>query len=124
MRKMALSEGEVPKQRYNILPDLPKPSPPPINPVTSEPVKPEDLMALFPKECIAQELSQERWIGIPEEVRETYMLWRPTFLYRAIGLERALKTPAKSKKYTTSTKVSVHPVVTSPIQPRHKPTTQ
>ncbi|MEM0217501.1 MAG: TrpB-like pyridoxal phosphate-dependent enzyme [Candidatus Nezhaarchaeales archaeon] len=95
MRKVILSEDDVPRRWYNILPDLPKPLPPPINPVTREPVKPKELMALFPKECIVQELSQERWISIPEEVREIYMLWRPTPLYRAIGLERVLKTPAR-----------------------------
>ncbi|MEM1883893.1 MAG: TrpB-like pyridoxal phosphate-dependent enzyme, partial [Candidatus Bathyarchaeia archaeon] len=95
MRKALLSEDEIPKQWYNILPDLPEPLPPPINPVTREPVKPEELMELFPRECIMQEVSQERWINIPEEVRETYMLWRPTPLYRAINLERALKTPAR-----------------------------
>ena len=94
-RKILLNEDEVPKQWYNILPDLPKPLPPPINPATREPIKPEELMALFSKECIMQEVSQERWISIPEEVREAYMLWRPTPLYRAKGLERALGTPAK-----------------------------
>ena len=93
--KILLDEDDVPKQWYNILPDLPKPLPPPINPVTREPVKPEDLMVLFSKECILQEVSQERWINIPEEVREAYMLWRPTPLYRAVRLERALRTPAK-----------------------------
>ncbi len=95
MRKILLSEDEVPKQWYNISPDLPKPLSPPINPKTRKPIKPEELMMLFPKECVMQEVSQERWINIPEEVREVYMLWRPTPLYRAVGLERALKTPAK-----------------------------
>lgn len=78
MRKIILDEEDIPKQWYNILPDLPEPLPPPMSPVTKEPVKPEELMALFPKECVRQEVSQERWIDIPEEVRESYTLWRPT----------------------------------------------
>ena len=94
-RKILLDEDAIPKQWYNIQPDLPEPLPPPINPVTREPVNPNDLKAVFPSECINQEISQERWIKIPEEVREIYRLWRPTPLYRAINLEKALKTPAK-----------------------------
>ena len=93
--KVFLDEEDIPKQWYNILPDLPKPLPPPINPATREPVKPEELTVLFAKECIRQEVSSERWIDIPEEVREIYRLWRPTPLYRAVRLEKALKTPAK-----------------------------
>ena len=94
-RKVLLDEDQMPKQWYNILPDLPKPLPPPIDARTREPVKPEVLEALFAKELIRQEVSQERWVPIPEEVREIYRLWRPTPLYRAVGLERALKTPAR-----------------------------
>ena len=94
-RKILLDEEEIPKQWYNILPDLPKPLPPPINPVTREPVNPEELMALFAKECIKQEGSEERWIDIPEEIRDIYRGWRPTPLYRATKLEKALKTPAR-----------------------------
>ncbi len=93
-RKILLPEDELPKQWYNIAPDLPKPLPPFIDPVTKEPgvgIVPR----IFPKAIIAQELSQDRWIDIPEEVREVYSLWRPTPLYRAINLEKALKTPAK-----------------------------
>ena len=95
LRTITLDENELPKQWYNIQPDLPKPLPPIINPATREPMKPEDLMVLFAKECIRQEASQERWISIPEEVREAYRIWRPTPLYRATRLEKALKTPAK-----------------------------
>ncbi len=95
VRKILLSQEDIPKEWYCILPDLPKPLPPPIDPETREPVKPEKLMALFAKELIKQEMSNERWIPIPEEVREIYMLWRPTPLIRAVNLERALKTPAK-----------------------------
>jgi len=94
-RKIALNEEEIPKQWYCILSDLPKPLPPLIDPSTREPVKPEQLTAIFAKELIRQEVSQDRWITIPDEVREVYKLWRPTPLYRATRLEKALKTPAK-----------------------------
>ncbi len=94
-RKVLLTEEETPKYWYNILPDLPKPLPPPIDPSTREPVDPRKLEAIFPRILIQQELSQERWIPIPEEVREAYTIWRPTPLYRAVRLEKALKTPAK-----------------------------
>jgi len=93
-RKVMLDEEEIPKQWYCILPDLPKPLPPFIEPETRAPgvgIVPR----LYPKEIIAQELSKDRWIDIPDEVREVYRLWRPTPLIRAIGLEKALKTPAK-----------------------------
>lgn len=90
-----LNEEDIPKQWYNIAPDLPKPLPPPISPETKEPVNPSALEPIFAKELIKQEISQERWIKIPEEVREVYRIWRPTPLYRATGLEKALKTPAK-----------------------------
>jgi len=95
MRKVLLTEDDIPQCWYNIVPDLPKPLSPPINPMTREPVKAEELTAIFSRGVVEQEFSRERWIRIPEEVRETYTLWRPTPLYRAIGLERALKTPAK-----------------------------
>ncbi|MFQ5815845.1 MAG: TrpB-like pyridoxal phosphate-dependent enzyme [Candidatus Hydrothermarchaeaceae archaeon] len=93
--KIMLEEDEIPKRWYNIQPDLPKPLPPVIHPGTKEPIGPEDLAPLFPMELIKQEVSQDRWIDIPEEVREAYTLWRPTPLYRATRLEKALKTPAK-----------------------------
>lgn len=92
--KIVLDEEEVPKQWYCILPDLPKPLPPFIEPETRSPgggVAPK----IFPKQILAQEFSQDRWIEIPEEVREVYRLWRPTPLFRAVRLERELKTPAK-----------------------------
>ena len=94
MRKIILNETDIPKQWYNILPDLPKPLPPPINPATKEPVKPSELQVLFPKELVRQEFSDIRWINIPEPVRDVYALWRPTPLIRAIRLEKYLKTPA------------------------------
>ncbi|MGA2386628.1 MAG: TrpB-like pyridoxal phosphate-dependent enzyme [Candidatus Bathyarchaeia archaeon] len=93
-RKILLKEGDIPKQWYNIVPDLPKPLPPFIDAATKQPgvgIVPR----IFPKAIIGQEISQERWIDIPEEVREVYRIWRPSPLFRAIGLEKALKTPAK-----------------------------
>ncbi|MHC1585981.1 MAG: TrpB-like pyridoxal phosphate-dependent enzyme, partial [Candidatus Hecatellaceae archaeon] len=93
--RINLDQEYIPKAWYNIQPDLPKPLPPPIDPETREPVKPEKLEAIFAKELIRQEMSRERFIPIPEPVREVYMLWRPTPLFRAVRLERALKTPAK-----------------------------
>ncbi|MHC1600741.1 MAG: TrpB-like pyridoxal phosphate-dependent enzyme [Candidatus Nezhaarchaeales archaeon] len=94
-RVIPLSVEDMPKYWYNIQPDLPKPLPPPIDPLTREPVKPEKLEALFAKELVRQEVSLDRWISIPGEVREVYSLWRPTPLIRASRLERYLKTPAK-----------------------------
>ena len=92
-KKILLDEDEIPKQWYNILPDLPKELPPMIHPGTREPVKLPP--PLFPLECLKQEYSMERWIDIPEPVREAYRIWRPSPLFRATGLEKALKTPAK-----------------------------
>ncbi len=95
MRKVVIGEEFLPRRWYNILPDLPEPLPPPLHPVTKEPVKPEDLKPIFPMELIRQEFAEDRWIRIPEEVREVYSLWRPTPLIRAERLEKALKTPAR-----------------------------
>jgi len=93
-RKILLDEEEIPKRWYCILPDLPRPVPPTIEPAKRAP-GPGIIPLVFPKEIIAQEFSTERWISIPEEVRDVYRLWRPTPLFRAVGLEKALKTPAK-----------------------------
>ncbi len=93
-RKIILDEKIIPKQWYCILPDLPKPLPPTIEPETKAP-GPGIVPKIFPKQILAQEMSTERWIDIPEEVRDIYRLWRPTPLFRAVGLEKALKTPAK-----------------------------
>jgi len=93
--KITLPESELPRQWYNILPDLPVPLEPPLHPETGRPVSPEDLSAIFPMPLIEQEVSQERYIDIPEEVLEKYALWRPTPLYRAYNLERYLDTPAR-----------------------------
>ena len=93
--KFLLGEEDIPKAWYNIQADLPEPLPPVIHPGTGEPIGPDDLAPLFPMELIGQEVSQERWIDIPEAVRNVYRLWRPTPLYRARRLEAALETPAK-----------------------------
>ncbi len=93
--KYLLEEKEMPQYWYNILADLPEPLPLPLHPATKEPLKPEDLAPLFPLELIKQEMSQERYIEIPDEVRDIYRLWRPTTLYRARQLEKSLRTPAK-----------------------------
>jgi len=93
--KFLLDEEEIPESWYNIQADLPEPLPPVLHPATGKPVTPDDLAPLFPMELIKQEVSTERWIEIPEEVREIYKLWRPTPLFRAHRLEKALDTPAK-----------------------------
>ena len=93
-RKIILSEKEMPKQWYNIQADLPYPIQPPLNPATRQPAGPDDLSAIFPMALIEQEVSSERWIDIPEEVLDIYSLWRPSPLYRAYSLEKALGTPA------------------------------
>src|SRR5438874_1496158 len=93
--KYVLQESELPQQWYNVIPDLPSPPPPPLHPGTREPVGPDDLAPLFPMALIAQEVSPERYIDIPEQVRDVYRLWRPTPLFRARRLEKALGTPAR-----------------------------
>ena len=93
--KVFLNEDEIPKQWYNIQADMPSPMQPPLHPATGQPIGPEDLAPVFPMNLIEQEVSQERWIDIPEEVLEKLLLWRPTPLYRAKALEKALGTPAK-----------------------------
>ncbi|RLD98110.1 MAG: TrpB-like pyridoxal phosphate-dependent enzyme [Aquificota bacterium] len=94
-RVITLDPQKMPKEWYNALVDLPKPLEPPLNPATGKPLTPQDLAPLFPPALIEQEMSQERWIPIPREVLEVYALWRPTPLYRAWGLEKALNTPAR-----------------------------
>lgn len=93
--KYLLQESQMPKFWYNIAADLPKAPPPVLHPGTLQPVGPDDLAPLFPMELILQEVSTEREIEIPEPVREIYRLWRPSPLFRAHRLEKALGTPAK-----------------------------
>ncbi len=94
--KITLDIDDIPKHWYNLAADSPVPLPPPLNPATNQPMDPKDLEAIFPRNLIEQEVSQDRYIDIPDEVREAYiMLNRPTPLVRAVRLEKALKTPAK-----------------------------
>lgn len=95
LTRVVLKEGQIPKRWYNIQADMPTPLQPPLNPATGKPVGPEDLAPVFPMNLIEQEVSQKRWIEIPEEVREKLALWRPTPLHRAKALEEALGTPAR-----------------------------
>ena len=94
-RKFTLEEKEIPENWYNIVADMPNKPLPPLHPGTLEPIGPEALAPLFPMALIEQEVSTEKWISIPDEVRNIYSIWRPTPLYRAYGLEKALDTPAK-----------------------------
>ena len=93
--KYLLDEDHIPEHWYNIAADLPEPAPPVLNPGTGQPIGPDDLAPLFPMALIGQEVSTDREIPIPGEVREIYRQWRPTPLYRARRLERALDTPAR-----------------------------
>ena len=93
--KFLLGEKDIPTKWYNIQADLKTPVPPPLHPGTHQPIGPQDLAPLFPMEIIKQEVSRARWIEIPEPVRDVYRLWRPTPLYRARRLEKALGTPAR-----------------------------
>ena len=93
--KYLLSEDEMPRSWYNILPDLPKPPAPVLHPGTKQPVTPDDLAPLFPMALIMQEVSTEPAIEIPEPIRQVYMQWRPSPLFRARRLEKALDTPAR-----------------------------
>lgn len=93
--KYVLEEERIPRTWYNIAADLPEPLPPPIHPGTKKPITPDDLAPVFPMGLILQEASTEREIPIPEPVRDVYRTWRPTPLYRARGLEKALDTPAR-----------------------------
>ncbi|MDD2422501.1 MAG: TrpB-like pyridoxal phosphate-dependent enzyme [Heliobacteriaceae bacterium] len=94
-KKFLLEEREIPACWYNIQADLPTPLAPALHPATKQPLGPQDLTPIFPLELIKQEVSQERWIPIPDEVRELYRLWRSTPLIRADRLEKALDTPAR-----------------------------
>ncbi len=94
-QKILLEEREMPTAYYNILPDLPEPMAPPLHPGTRQPIGPQDLAAIFPMELIKQEVSQERYIEIPDEVQRLYRIYRPTPLMRAFALEKVLDTPAE-----------------------------
>jgi tryptophan synthase beta chain len=93
--KVFLKEKDIPKQWYNIQADLPSPLQPLINPGTRQPISPQDLAPVFPMNLIEQEVSQQRWIDIPDGVMEKLLIWRPTPLHRAYAFEKALGTPAR-----------------------------
>ena len=93
--KVVLQDREIPKKWYNIMADLPTPMRPPLHPGTGKPVTPKDLAAIFPMNIIAQEASGKRWIKIPDEVLQKYLLWRPSPLYRAYNFEKLLNCPVK-----------------------------
>jgi tryptophan synthase beta chain len=94
-KKIVLSDGDIPTHYYNLMADLPFGLEPPLHPGTRQPISPDDLAAIFPQALIEQEVSPQREIPIPEEVRDVYRIYRPTPLIRATGLEKALKTPAR-----------------------------
>ena len=94
-KKIQLDESDIPQNYYNIVADMPNPMLPPLHPGTKQPIGPEDLSAIFPMELIKQEVSKERYIEIPDEVRKIYKMYRPSPLYRATEFEKLLDTPAK-----------------------------
>jgi tryptophan synthase beta chain len=107
--RIVLSESELPRQWYNIAADVPRPLDPVLHPGTMQPIGPADLSAIFPMDIIAQEVSTERWIDIPDEVRDAYTLWRPSPLHRAHRLEKFLQTPARIYyKYEGASPVGSH----------------
>ncbi len=95
LRKIILSEKEMPTHWYNIMADMPNKPLPPLNPATKQPIAPEDLSVVFPMELIKQEVSTERFIEIPDEVLDLYTIYRPSPLFRAYNLEKALGTKSK-----------------------------
>jgi len=115
--RFVLTQAGIPKAWYNLLPDFPEPLPPPLHPGTRQPIPPEALLAIFPENLVRQEMSPERYVEVPEPVREIYALWRPTPLLRAVRLERALQTPAHIYyKYEGASPAGSHKVNTSVAQ--------
>ena len=112
-----LTQADIPSAWYNLNADFPEPLPPPLHPGTKQPMPPEALEAIFPRNLIEQEISGAPWIEIPEPVREIYALWRPTPLLRAVRFEKALKTPAHIYyKYEGASPAGSHKVNTSVAQ--------
>jgi tryptophan synthase beta chain len=92
--RFVLPQSEIPTHWYNLAADFPEPMAPPLHPGTRQPIQPQEMAAIFPENIVAQEMSTERHIEIPQEVRDIYALWRPTPLLRAVRLEKQLQTPA------------------------------
>ena len=112
-----LTQADIPKSWYNLLTDFPQPLPPPLHPGTKQPVPPEALLAIFPENLVRQEMSPDRHVEIPEQVRDIYALWRPTPLLRAVRFEKALQTPAHIYyKYEGASPAGSHKVNTSVAQ--------
>ena len=112
-----LTQADIPKSWYNLLTDFPEPLPPPLHPGTRQPIPPEALLAIFPENLVQQEMSPDRYVEIPEPVRDIYALWRPTPLLRAVRFEKALQTPAHIYyKYEGASPAGSHKVNTSVAQ--------
>ena len=112
-----LEQADIPAAWYNLNADFPEPLPPPLNPANKEPLPPEALEAIFPRNLIEQEISHDKWIEIPDPVRDIYALWRPTPLLRAVRFEKALNTPAHIYyKYEGASPAGSHKVNTSVAQ--------
>ena len=113
--KYLLEEHQMPTAWYNINADMPVPLPPPLHPDTKQPVTPEYLNSFTPTALLAQDVSQEQYMDIPEPVRDMYKLWRPTPFFRARRLEQALQTPAHIYyKYEGVSPVGSHTSQTRP----------
>lgn len=112
--RFILSQAEIPTHWYNLNADFPQPLPPPLHPGTKQPIGPEALLPIFPENLIQQEVSTERWIEIPEPVRDIYAIWRPSPILRATRLEKELQTPAHIYyKYEGVSPAGSHKVNTS-----------
>ena len=112
-----LTQADIPRSWYNLLPDFPEPLPPPLHPGTKQPIPVEALEAIFPRNLIEQEVSGDQWIEIPDPVRDIYALWRPTPLLRAVRFEKALQTPAHIYyKFEGASPAGSHKVNTSVAQ--------
>ena len=115
--RFSLGQSDIPKAWYNLLADFPEPLPPPLHPGTKQPVSLEMMTAIFPENLVRQEMSPDRWIEVPDPVREIYALWRPTPLLRAVRFEKALQTPAHIYyKYEGVSPAGSHKVNTSTAQ--------
>ena len=107
--RFTIPQSEIPTRWYNLMADFPSPMDPPLHPQTRQPATLEDMTAIFPENIVRQEMSADRWVDIPDEVRDIYALWRPTPLLRAVRLEKALQTPAHIYyKYEGASPVGSH----------------